>query len=42
MGLRNVIAPEYFRIRSEVVAATLDEPLRELRDACIAMLGEAR
>lgn len=34
IGMRNVIAHEYFRVHSEVVSATIDAPLRDLEVAC--------
>jgi uncharacterized protein with HEPN domain len=38
VGMRNVIAHEYFRIRSEVISTTIDEPLAMLRGACERLL----
>lgn len=37
VGMRNVIAHEYFRVRSEVVSVTIDRPLADLEAACIRL-----
>lgn len=39
VGMRNRLAHEYFRLRPEQVALTIDEPLRRLHEACTRMLA---
>ncbi|WP_421121841.1 DUF86 domain-containing protein [Aquihabitans daechungensis] len=37
-GMRDILAHQYFRIRSDVVRSTLDAPLAALRLACEAII----
>ena len=37
-GMRDILTHEYFRVSGEVIKATLDEPLTELKRACQAEL----
>ncbi|OIQ85257.1 hypothetical protein GALL_329110 [mine drainage metagenome] len=37
-GMRDILTHHYFRVSGEVVMATVDKPLAELRDACKAEL----
>lgn len=38
-GMRDVLAHDYFRVFSEVVTATLDEPLEILKQACLTEIS---
>jgi len=33
-GMRDILAHEYFRVDSTIVRATIDKPLRELKELC--------
>ena len=37
VDMRNFLSHEYFRVLADVVRATLDEPLEQLRAACVAL-----
>lgn len=37
VDMRNFLSHEYFRVLADVVRATLDEPLEQLRSACVAL-----
>jgi uncharacterized protein with HEPN domain len=39
IGMRNVVAHEYFRVNAQVVTATLDEPLADL-DRAVRRIGK--
>jgi uncharacterized protein with HEPN domain len=39
-GMRDVLAHDYFDVSSDVVRATLDEPLAALQAACVALLRD--
>lgn len=38
-GMRDVLAHDYFRVISEVITTTLDEPLEVLKQACLSEIG---
>lgn len=40
VDMRNFLSHEYFRVLTEVVRRTIDQPLDELKKACTRLLGE--
>lgn len=40
VGMRDILAHQYFRIRSDVVRSTLDAPLRALERACERLIQD--
>ncbi|GEM_PF-6040308 len=37
--MRDVLAHDHFRVISEVITTTLDEPLEVLKQACLSEIG---
>lgn len=40
VGMRNVLAHQYFRVNADLVRRTIDAPLALLREACEALLAD--